>query len=80
MISLASSLSRAPRCDANVVPVEDSCAAEYTFTVEIARLCLHTTLLASDRVAFRLVAVPSTWAQRTRPSIPCFRDVCIFPV
>ena len=80
MTSLASLLSRAFRCDALLVPVEGSCATEYTFTVEIARLHLHTTLLAFDRVALRLIAVPPTWAQRTRPSIPCFRDVSIVSV
>jgi hypothetical protein len=63
-----------------VVPAEDSRATEYTVVVEIARLRLHTTPLAFDRVALRLVAVPSTWTQRTRSSISRFRDVSILTV
>jgi ABC-type multidrug transport system ATPase subunit len=75
--SLVSLLSCASRCDTNLVPAEGSRATEYNFVVEIARLCLHTTLLASDRVALCLVAVPSTWEQRARPSISHFWDVSI---
>ena len=41
-----------------MVPAEDSRATEYTIAVEIARLRLHTTPLAFDRVALRLVAIP----------------------
>ena len=78
--SLVSLLSYASRCDANVVPVKDSCTTEYNSAVEITRLRLHTTLLASDRVSLRLIAVPSTWAQRAGPSISGFRDVSIFTV
>ncbi len=55
-------LSLNSRCDANLVPAKDSRATEYTFIVEIARLRLHTTPVAFDGVALRLVAVPSTWA------------------
>ena len=73
-------LSLNSRCDANLVPAKDSRATEYTFIVEIARLRLHTTPVAFDGVALRLVAVPSTWAQRTRSSISHFRDVSILTV
>ena len=55
-----------------MVPAEDSRATEYTIVVEIARLRLHTTPLAFDCVALRLVAVPSAWQQRTRSSISRF--------
>jgi hypothetical protein len=58
-----------------MVPAESSRATEYTVVVEIACLRLHTTPLTFDRVALRLVAIPSTWAQRTRSSISRFRDV-----
>lgn len=60
-----------------MVPAEGSRATEYTVVVEIARLRFHTNPLTFDRVALRRVAVPSTWAQRTRSSISRLRDVSI---